>query len=83
MKIDLGRQTGTNCWYTVEVREGRNRLVRRLFEAVGHRVNRLLRVRYGNFRLPRDLKPGHWSELSVAEVDALAVGKSGTPDQAD
>ena len=54
---------GTNRWYRVVLKEGRNREVRRLFEAVGARVNRLVRLRYGPVELPADLAPGSWREL--------------------
>ena len=62
---------GTNRWYRVSLHEGRNREVRRLFEAVGGRVSRLIRVRYGVVRLPADLDPGHWRELDSAAVQGL------------
>jgi 23S rRNA pseudouridine2605 synthase len=54
---------GSNHWYRVMLREGRNREVRRLFEAVGHPVSNLVRVRYGPVALPADLLPGMWREM--------------------
>jgi 23S rRNA pseudouridine2605 synthase len=53
---------------TVELREGKNREVRRLFEALGHDVTRLKRVQLGRLELG-DLQPGEWRDLSRAEVD--------------
>lgn len=57
--IDSGGE-GTNHWYHVVLKEGKNREVRRLWESVGVEVSRLVRVRYDNFNLPKWLKPGKY-----------------------
>lgn len=62
--VDPRASASTNRWYRVMLKEGRNREVRRLFEAVGARVSRLIRIRYGPIELPRDLAPGMWRELT-------------------
>ncbi|ADC63111.1 23S rRNA pseudouridine(2605) synthase RluB [Allochromatium vinosum] len=59
--------TGANHWYNVVLREGRNREVRRLWEAAGCTVSRLIRIRYGNVELGRRLFPGNWRPLTDAE----------------
>lgn len=59
--------SGANRWYHVVLKEGRNREVRRLWEAVGCQVSRLIRVRYGNVELGRRLFPGNWRPLEEHE----------------
>ena len=63
--------SGANRWYSVALREGRNREVRRLFEAVGLRVSRLVRTGFGPVHLPRDLEPGQWRALDPQQVRDL------------
>jgi 23S rRNA pseudouridine2605 synthase len=62
---------GSNRWYRIVVREGRNREVRRLFEAVGLRVSRLMRVRFGSLILPPRLRRGQSVELPPQETRQL------------
>ena len=76
--IEAGGGEGANCWYKVTISEGRNREVRRMFEAVGHAVSRLIRIRYGAMVLPRGLKRGAFVELDENDIYALtsAVSRS-------
>lgn len=62
---------GANRWYNVIVSEGRNRLVRRLWESQEVQVSRLMRVRYGPVVLPDGLRTGAHYELTEAELDLL------------
>ncbi|HEV2110904.1 MAG TPA: 23S rRNA pseudouridine(2605) synthase RluB [Gammaproteobacteria bacterium] len=62
---------GANHWYHVILREGRNREVRRLWEAVGVTVSRLIRVRFGALSLPRDLPRGTWRDATEEEMNGL------------
>ncbi len=71
--IEDGGGEGANCWYRVTIGEGRNREVRRMFEAVGHAVSRLIRIRYGAMMLPRGLKRGAWIELDDRDIGRLTA----------
>jgi 23S rRNA pseudouridine2605 synthase len=80
--IEDGGGDGANCWYRVTIAEGRNREVRRMFEAVGHAVSRLIRIRYGAVMLPRGLRRGTWVELDARDIDRLTAA-AGLPAQTE
>lgn len=69
--IEDGGGEGANHWYRVVIEEGRNREVRKLFEAAGHAVSRLIRIRYGSVVLPRGLRRGIWVDLDSIDVAQL------------
>lgn len=62
---------GSNHWYRVILKEGKNREVRRMFEAIGLTVSRLMRVRFGPVNLPPRIKRGQWLELDEKETRRL------------
>ena len=70
-KIADGGGEGINKWYRVVIGEGRNREVRRMFEAIGLTVSRLIRTRYGAMTLPSGLKRGRWEEMEENTVRDL------------
>jgi 23S rRNA pseudouridine2605 synthase len=69
--VQTGRGEGANRWYYVVLMEGRQREVRRLFEAVGSRVSRLIRVRYGNVILERNMRTGRCVDLNADQIAGL------------
>ncbi len=80
-----GEEEGANHWYHVVLKEGRNREVRRLFEAMGLTVSRLIRTRYGTLAMPSLLKRGDLLELEAVDVAAVVqsagvvIGADGVP----
>ena len=64
---------GSNRWYRVTLNEGRNREVRRMFDAAGVTVSRLIRTRFGEIVLPRQLRRGRWEEVEPSMVEAIMV----------
>jgi len=68
-KITYRGGEGRNHWYHVVLSEGRNREVRRLWESQDVQVSRLIRVRYGDIELQRQLPLGGWTELGLKDVN--------------
>ncbi len=66
---NMGKSTGS--WYLITVFEGRNRLVRRIFEAMDFKVLRLTRMGFGELTLPPHLKAGEYRQLSGDEISYL------------
>jgi len=74
---------GFNHWYRVMLKEGRNRVVRRTFDALGLPVSRLMRVRFGIISLPPRLKRGMTAELDAEEVSQVVVWAGIAPDEGE
>jgi len=70
-KLERSRGEGRNRWFNVTVSEGRNRLVRRLWEEAGFEVSRLIRIGFGPLSLPRELRSGRHRPLRPAELGKL------------
>lgn len=72
LKIIKSTQSeGINQWFHVAVREGRNRIIRRLWESQNVSISRLIRVGYGSIKLPKDLKPGQSKLLTAKQIKSL------------
>lgn len=70
-KVEFAGGEGRNAWYTCTLKEGRKREVRRLWEAVGATVSRLIRIKYAGIELDRSLRAGEYRELSRGEINIL------------
>ena len=70
-KVSEAAGTGANKWFHVVLKEGRNREVRRLWEAIDCTVTRLMRVRFGNLSLPKQIRPGRWEYLTEKQLQDL------------
>jgi 23S rRNA pseudouridine2605 synthase len=77
LRIRLVREAA-NPWYEITLIEGRNRQIRRMFEQVGHHVEKIKRVRYGPLQL--DVEPGKLRHLTVDEVKQLRAAMNRTAD---
>jgi len=81
VEVKFDRQQGANAWLTMGLREGKNREIRRLMEAMGVVVNRLLRISYGPFQLGA-LKPGAVEEVKQRIVrDQMGLRETPKPEQ--
>jgi len=67
------QRAGSHTTFRVVLHEGRNREVRRLWDAVGFEVSRLRRIRYGPLRLPPDLRPGTSRRVNAGLIERLAT----------
>ena len=70
-RISSGRGEGANSWYSVVLKEGRNREVRRLWESQGVEVSRLKRTRFGPLSLPSFVRRGQWLDLPTGDINLL------------
>ncbi len=69
--LEVQEHQGTNTWCRVVIKEGRNREIRRLWESQGLQVSRLIRIRFANIVLPRELQEGNHADLKESIVSQL------------
>lgn len=77
-KARIYKENPNNTWVEVILKEGKNREVRRIFEALGHKTMRLIRMAVGSVML-NDLQPGRWRMLSPTEIKQLTQASASTP----
>jgi 23S rRNA pseudouridine2605 synthase len=70
-RVSVGGGQGANRWYKVVLKEGRKREVRRLWESLGFKVSRLIRIRFGEIRLPDNLRANQVDILKPGQVKLL------------
>jgi 23S rRNA pseudouridine2605 synthase len=77
-EIALIKSTDLNSWFEIVLHEGKNQQIRKMFDAIGHSVIKLRRVRIGSLT-DEKLRPGEWRLLTTNEVNQLRKGKSAEP----
>lgn len=81
VKRRVAADDSVNQWFTVTLKEGRNREVRRLWESQDVKVSRLIRTRYGNIELPNRLPTGAWVEMEIEQMNSLRKSMQLPPEQ--
>jgi 23S rRNA pseudouridine2605 synthase len=71
-QVDVEESRSAKTWLRITIREGKRREVRRMCDAVGHRVDRLVRVRFGPLEIG-SMRPGQWRFLDPDEIEALRI----------